>query len=458
MILEFVLVMVLSRLLTPSELGVYSLAAGSIVIGQMLRDFGLSLYLIQEKELTTEKIQTCFSISLVLCWLIALVYFLSASLIADYFAQPKIEMLVQVLALNFVFIPFGTFSLSLLKRDMLFNKIMRIDLASTVVRATALLAMLFYGVGLLAMAAAAVIGTVTTVVMAASYAKREYYSFKLAKALNIIKFTSFVSLSNILTQMQEIVPEMIIGKKLDVDDVAFFGKASATLKLFSSLISSFVAPVVQPYMSKLNNEEGQTDQLYYKITHYMLAFQWPFCVAIFVFAEEIILVLYGSQWAESVPITRVFALILFVEGLLVFSEQLLNAVSQVKYVFKLSLWLVLLRIAAVFALVDYGLLFIAYAFLAISLGKMCIVYVKVSDVFSVSLKQLGRIYLSNGIIVICVLSASLGWQHLTTEMMFLLKMLIYIPVFAFSWLLGLVVSKHELLNELRNLPAFHRFF
>ena len=166
MVLEFVLVMVLSRILAPSDLGVYSLAAGSIVIGQMLRDFGLSLYLIHEKDLTTEKIQTCFSISLTLCWAIALAYFLSAQYIAAYFEQQQMVLLVKILALNFVFIPFGTFSLSLLKRDMLFNKIMLIDITSTVLRASVLLVLLFYGFGLTAMAIAAVAGTIATVVMA----------------------------------------------------------------------------------------------------------------------------------------------------------------------------------------------------------------------------------------------------------------------------------------------------
>ena len=458
MVLEFVLVMVLSRILAPSDLGVYSLAAGSIVIGQMLRDFGLSLYLIQEKDLTTEKIQTCFSISLTLCWAIALAYFLSAQYIAAYFEQQQMVLLVKILALNFVFIPFGTFSLSLLKRDMLFNKIMLIDITSTVLRASVLLVLLFYGFGLTAMAIAAVAGTITTVVMAASYAKKEHYQFRLKKALDIIKFTSFVSMSNVLTQMQDIVPEMIIGKKLAVDDVAFFGKATATLKLFSTLLTSFITPVIQPYMSKMNNEEGQTDQLYYKITNYMLAFQWPFCVAIFVFSEEIVSVLYGDQWGESVPLTRVLALVLFVEGFLVLSDQLLNAVGQVKYIFKLASVVTLLRVVAVFICVDFGLIAVAYAFLAISLGKIACLYFKVRKVFAIKLSRLGAIYLSNIVILLCVLLASYGLKMMTPDINFLLKMAIYVPVFAFSWVGGLMLTKHDLIQEFGTIPLLRNIF
>lgn len=47
--------MVISRVLTPEELGGYSLAIGSIAIGQVLRDFGLSLYLVQTKEISDKK-------------------------------------------------------------------------------------------------------------------------------------------------------------------------------------------------------------------------------------------------------------------------------------------------------------------------------------------------------------------------------------------------------------------
>jgi O-antigen/teichoic acid export membrane protein len=92
MVMEFVSVMVVSRILTPAELGVFSLAMGSIAIGQMLRDFGLSLYIVQEKELTDEKIQSCFTISVILCWSIALLYYLSAPMLGRFFENESVDL------------------------------------------------------------------------------------------------------------------------------------------------------------------------------------------------------------------------------------------------------------------------------------------------------------------------------------------------------------------------------
>ena len=52
-------VMVLARLLTPAEIGVYSVGAAVVALAHVLRDFGVGNYLIQEKETSTERSQLC---------------------------------------------------------------------------------------------------------------------------------------------------------------------------------------------------------------------------------------------------------------------------------------------------------------------------------------------------------------------------------------------------------------
>ena len=70
-----VAVMVLARLLTPAEIGVYSVGAAVVALAHVVRDFGVGNYLIQEKELTTERIRTAFAVTLVIGWTMAAVLF-----------------------------------------------------------------------------------------------------------------------------------------------------------------------------------------------------------------------------------------------------------------------------------------------------------------------------------------------------------------------------------------------
>jgi O-antigen/teichoic acid export membrane protein len=179
MVLEFVAVMVISRILTPRELGVFSLAMGSIVIGQILRDFGLSLYIIQGKNLTDEKIQGCFTISLVLCWGIATVYYFLAPVLGRFYNNDNVELLVSILSINFLVIPFGTFVLSLLKREMKLQSVMVIDIVTAIVRSCSSITMIMLGVGVVSLAYASVIGALITVLMTFKHTNWLHYRLKL---------------------------------------------------------------------------------------------------------------------------------------------------------------------------------------------------------------------------------------------------------------------------------------
>ena len=68
-----VAIMVLARLLTPAEIGVYSVGAAVVALAHVLRDFGVGNYLIQEKELTQDRIRTAFGVALVIAWVMAAV-------------------------------------------------------------------------------------------------------------------------------------------------------------------------------------------------------------------------------------------------------------------------------------------------------------------------------------------------------------------------------------------------
>ena len=68
-------VIIVSHLLTPTEIGIYSIAAGLVALIQMLRDFGVSEFLIQEEELDEHKIRTVFTINLLIAWSLGIALF-----------------------------------------------------------------------------------------------------------------------------------------------------------------------------------------------------------------------------------------------------------------------------------------------------------------------------------------------------------------------------------------------
>jgi len=77
MFIGFIGIMLIARLLVPAEIGIYSVASAVTSIAQMMRDTGVGNYLIQECELTRERIQTSLTIAIITSWTVRGLLYLS---------------------------------------------------------------------------------------------------------------------------------------------------------------------------------------------------------------------------------------------------------------------------------------------------------------------------------------------------------------------------------------------
>lgn len=398
MLLDLVLVIIISRILTPDELGVFSLAVGSIAVGQMLREFGLSMYLIKEKELNDDKIQGCFTISIILCWCLGSIYFFSADAIGGFYNNENVASMVRILSINFFLLPFSTLIISLYNRKMQFGRNVIIMVSGNVMRVVSTLILLYFSPEISSIAWGSVIGITSNLIFAIYYGEWRYYKFNFKFVKEIISYTSFVGFSNIINQLGTILPEVIIGKFLNTEKVAYFSKGLATINLFKLLILQVIGSVVKPFIAKLNNQNVDMSSTIYTIYNYILVFVWPFCVALMLFAEDIIQLLYGPQWGEVVELTHIFAFFMLFEGLVLLSNQLLNILGDIKYNFTLSVIFTSLKVAVVLLFVNDGLATIVLAYSIVGLIRVAFLLPRIYHLFSLSLRPLLKVYLTNAAI------------------------------------------------------------
>ena len=357
LVINFISVLVIARLLTPGEIGTFSIAAAFFGITHMLRDFGISNYIVQEKELTKEKLAAAFTLSLGLCYSLAGVFFVFSHQIADFFNEPATADVFNLLAINLLLIPFGTLTLSLLKRDLHFDKLTIINTCSNLVNAATAISLAVHGYSVLSLAFASLAGTITTVAVAQFFRPPELPKLPgLSKLRTVYRFGWKMSLSNVFTYLENASPDLIIGKLLGPTSVAFFNRASATTTLFSKLISAGLNPFLQSYLSQLNREGKNTQVAFKKATEYTILLAWPFFGFIAFNPVQIITVLYGEQWLPAVPFVWVFALgysfLLLTSNL----EIYLTSVGKAKE---------LLRITAILTLVKIGIL-TSFSFVSLS--------------------------------------------------------------------------------------------
>src|SRR5262245_45897347 len=106
LIIHTVSAMIIARLLTPAEIGVYSLTMVLLGFIATFRDLGAGQYLVQRKDLAVEHVRATWAVQLGLGLLFAAVIALASLPVSRFYEEPRMVAIMLVLALNFALTPF----------------------------------------------------------------------------------------------------------------------------------------------------------------------------------------------------------------------------------------------------------------------------------------------------------------------------------------------------------------
>lgn len=113
--------MVIARLLTPAEIGVFSVTMVLLMFASTVRDMGAGQYLVQEKELTVDRIRAVWAVQLGLGLGLACLVLLISHPVAVFYKEPRMRDIMWVVALNYAINPFGSLTHAWLMREMRFE-------------------------------------------------------------------------------------------------------------------------------------------------------------------------------------------------------------------------------------------------------------------------------------------------------------------------------------------------
>lgn len=324
-------VMIIARLLTPAEIGVYSVGMAVAGLAHVLRDFGVGNYLIQEKELTRDRVRTALGVAILIAWAMAAVLFTASGAVARFYDEPGLRQMLIVLSATFLVIPFGSPILALLRRDMAFGKLYAIDIANALVHATTAVTLAVLGFGFMSLAWATLAAAATTAAMAAFYRPgiaRTLPSFK--EWRRVARFGSMASAADVIGQIGMAAPDLILGRMLGFASVGLFSRAYGIIQIFNRTVMHAVMPVMTPAFAAKNRAVEELLEPYLKGLSYVTVLAWPFFIFLGFMAYPIVRILFGDRWDAAVPLVQILCLAGIFRPLFYFVQPVFIALGKVK--------------------------------------------------------------------------------------------------------------------------------
>lgn len=302
-VVSFSSIIVISRLLTPEEIGIFSVSVSILAFAHIFREFGVGQFLIQADQVTHDRLRAAFTVTLSISWLISGALVLASSPIAAFYGNTGIADVLRLIAVNFVILPFGAPLISLLRRDMAFDKIAIVNISNAVVGTAGTISAALLGESYLSMAWGAVAGNVSNVLLLNLMRPGQIFMLPSLKGVpEVLRFGSLSSASSIITELGASAPDLILGRTLGFAPVAYYSRANGLRTMALGQIITLVRGVYLPSFAKDVREGRDPAQLYCRAMNYMAAFSAPALAVLAVLAEPLILFLFGSQWVEAAPL------------------------------------------------------------------------------------------------------------------------------------------------------------
>jgi O-antigen/teichoic acid export membrane protein len=306
LLIGFVLVAVISRLLTPKEIGVSLLGAIIIALVELVRDVP-STYLVQRQTLTATATRAAFSIMMSVSLVAATALALASGWIAAAYDDPGMAQYALVVAATLLLGPFERPPLALLRREMAFGRLALVNLSNIFVNAAVTIGLGATGFGYMSFAWGMLAAYATSVVLANALNPKPWiYVPHFSGWREPIRLGLYSSAFGLLRKSTEALPFVVLGQQLN--SLGHFGRALTLADIPDKLILAGVLPVAYPAIAAEHHAgRGLKVPMLLAMGH-ITAVAWPAYLLLACLASPVVGLLLGPHWTEVVPILQILAL------------------------------------------------------------------------------------------------------------------------------------------------------
>lgn len=360
--IQFATMLVLARLVSPSEFGVVAMLAIFIGIAGVIADGGLSVALIQRRDVDHADESTVFWFNLGVGAVLAATLCLTAPLIADFYRVPVLERLAQAMSIVVVAGAAGSIHFALLSKQLEFRtQVVAGGLAALCSGGVAIyLALTGYGIWALA-AQAILAATLTTAFLWALNPWRPAWTFRVASLRKFAAFGGYQLGAALMEAVYARFYTLLVGRMFGAQPLGYYANADATRQLPTTFVGGVAARVALPILAQAGGDPGSVRrgmQLGMRMMTLLLA---PVMLAMFGFAELIIEVMFGSTWLPAAPLLRVLALSGLLYPIHVMNLHALLAQGQARTMFRIEIAKKAIGVLALLVGAQFGVLGIAWS-------------------------------------------------------------------------------------------------
>ena len=355
--INFVIGLLLARILSPSDYGVVGMLGIFFAIAQTFIDSGFSSALIRKKDCSDADLSTAFYFNIGVGVISFLILFFSAHYIAQFFDTPILKDVTRVLSVNLFINSLTIVQHAKLNAAVDFKSQAKISLTSTLLSGIIGLAMAYSGFGVWSLVYQSVSAALVRAILLwwiGRWRPRLIFTHDSFKYL--FGFGSKILAASLLHTIYSNLTTIIIGKVYTAKELGYYSRGESLATFPSSNLIGILQSVTYPILAKIQDDDTRLIQAYRKyisITSMVIFFGMCLLAAL---AKPFILTLLTDKWANSVIFLQVFCFAWMFDHLCALNLNILYVKGRSDLVLRLEIIKKTISISMIVAAIPFGVL------------------------------------------------------------------------------------------------------
>ena len=301
-------VVILARLLSPEDFGLFAMVVAITGFALVIGDFGFSSAAIQAKRISHQQKSNLFWLNTLVGIIAAVVLLLLAGPIEDFYDASGVREILGVLSLNFIISAMTTQFAANVTRSMKFKVLFIADVGGAVLGLVLAVALGLMGAGVWALVAQKVTLTVATLVVVAVGGGWRPSMPGRAPMRALISFGWKTFAVQVLTYVSTAIPVVSLGRSSPPAEVGFYERAQQLYQMPTAQLATPLTRVMLPVLSgQQDDKEALTS--YLTRAQVIIAYVVGGVMAMtVVFADLVVNVALGDGWEAAAPILAILCL------------------------------------------------------------------------------------------------------------------------------------------------------
>ena len=301
--------LILARILTPAQFGIFGIASLALGFLETVTETGVNVILIQEKKNISHYINTGWVVSIVRGFLISLIIIGISPLITIFFDSSESLFSLRLISLIPIIRGFINPAVVSYQKNLKFNSefkfrgsLVFFEVLTTVLFGLVLRSEIAFVLGMIVASLLEVVLSFATI----SLRPKLEFNFKKLKILMFLgKWITFAKIFDYLFSHGD---DIVVGKLLGVYPLGIYQQAYKISTLPITEISETFQKVTFPLYSKMVTQNISVKRIYFKTIITTSLIVIPFGIILYLFPKEIVILLLGKNWLEVIPVLQVLAI------------------------------------------------------------------------------------------------------------------------------------------------------